>query len=69
MNLINKAINHLRENRMTYREHLVFAVGHGFLCCVAGVMLIIHGLIPCFFERTGSNLVRKLKISFDKHRR
>lgn len=69
MNLYQKWINHLRDNHMTYREHWMFAVGHGLLCCVAGIMLIMHGFLPCFFEHAGSNLVRKLKISFDKHRR
>ncbi len=53
---------------MTYREHWEFAVGHGLLCLEAGLLLIIHGFLPCFFERTGSFLVRKLKKSFDIHR-
>ena len=54
---------------MTYCEHLKFAVGHGLVCLEAGLLLIIHGLLPCFFERTGSFLVRKLQKSFDVHRK
>jgi len=67
--LTNKWKRHLIENNMTYREHLLFAVSHGLICLEAGLLLIIHGLLPCFFEHTGSFLVRKLKKSFDVHRK
>jgi hypothetical protein len=53
---------------MTYREHWMFAVSHGFLCLEAGFLLIIHGFLPCFFEKAGSLLVKKLKRSFDRHK-
>ncbi len=69
MNLLNKWLKHLSENNMTYREHLLFAVSHGLICIEAGLLLIIHGMLPCFFERTGSTLVRKLNKSFTLHRR
>lgn len=65
--LIQKAQNHLDRNKMTYCGHMKFALGHGLKCVEAGIMLCIHGLLPCFFERSGSNLVRLLKTSFDKH--
>lgn len=68
MNLSKKWNNHLQKNNMTYREHWRFAVSHGFLCLEAGLLLIIHGFLPCFFEKAGSLLVRKLKRSFDQHR-
>jgi hypothetical protein len=67
MGLIKRAKNHLNSNHMTYCQHLVFAVSHGLLCLEAGLLLIIHGFFPCFFEQTGSKLVRKLKLSFDIH--
>jgi len=60
--------NHLKKNSMTYRKHWKFAVSHGFLCLEAGLLLIIHGFLPCFFEKAGTLLVRKLKKSFDQHR-
>lgn len=67
MNLRNRWQKHLSENNMTYREHWKFAVSHGIVCLEAGLFLIIHGFCPCFLEHTGSNLVRKLKKSFDNH--
>ena len=67
MNLSKKWTNHLKKNNMTYREHWRFAVSHGFLCLEAGIFLIIHSFMPCFFEHAGSRLVRKLKKSFDRH--
>lgn len=69
MNLQKRWLNHLIKNHMTYREHWRFAVSHGFLCLEAGLLLIIHGFLPCFFEKAGSILVRKLKKSFDQHKR
>jgi hypothetical protein len=69
MILIKKWVNHLKQNHMTYCEHWKFAAGHGFICLEAGLLLIIHGFFPCFFEHAGSTLVRKLKLSFDQHRK
>jgi hypothetical protein len=45
----------------------MFAVCHGLICVFAGMMLIIHSIFPCFFEKAGSNLVKKLNLSFDRH--
>ncbi len=64
MGLIKKWIKHLSENNMTYREHLVFAVGHGIICVKAGLYLIIHGLFPCFYQHAGSELVHNLEKVF-----
>jgi hypothetical protein len=30
-------------------------------------MLLIHSVVPCWFERAGSEHVRRLKASFDRH--
>lgn len=49
MNWFSKWRQHLSQNNMTYHEHWVFAVSHGFLCLEAGLLLIIHGFFPCFF--------------------
>jgi hypothetical protein len=69
MNFSQRWTNHLKSNNMTYREHCRFAVIHGLLCLEAGLLLIIHGLLPCFFEKAGSSLVMKLNKSFNTHRR
>jgi hypothetical protein len=69
MTLSKRWKKHLSENNMTYREHWRFAVSHGLVCLEAGLFLIIHGFFPCFLEHTGSLLVRKLKKSFDLHKK
>jgi hypothetical protein len=52
---------------MTYCEHLVFALGYGFACIIAGGYLIIHGLLPCFYEKSGSNLIHSLDKAFKRN--
>jgi hypothetical protein len=69
MNLVHKWKKHLSDNNMTYREHWKFAVSHGLVCLEASLFLILHAFLPCFLEHTGSTLVRKLKLSFDQHRK
>ena len=65
--MITRSRDHLRRNGMTYPSHMRFAASHGALCLRAGIMLMIHSLAPCWFERAGSNLVRRLQKSFDRH--
>jgi hypothetical protein len=69
MNLSKRWRYHLKDNNMTYREHWKFAVSHGILCVKAGLLLIIHGFLPCFFEKAGSLLVKVLHRSFDRHKK
>lgn len=66
MNLSKKWTNHLQKNNMTYREHCKFAISHGLICLEAGLLLIVHGFLPCLFEKAGTLLVRKLNKSFDQ---
>jgi hypothetical protein len=67
MNLYKKWIQHLKENNMSYTEHLIFALFYGTLCLLAGFYLIVHSILPCFFATTGSDLVLKLNKRFGKH--
>lgn len=67
--LLKEAQYHLKNNNMTYIQHWKFAVGHGLLCLKAGLLLIVHGFMPCFFQRSGSILVRILNKSFDQHKK
>ncbi len=67
--LLEEAKHHLEDNNMTYTQHWRFAVGHGLLCLEAGLLLIVHGFMPCFFQRAGSVLVRILNKSFDQHKK
>lgn len=65
--MIKKSLEHLEENEMSYWEHFDFACGHGLICIKAGLLLIIHSIIPGLFPRTGSILVTKLSESFTVH--
>ena len=65
-NLYKKWIEHLKKNNMTYIEHLMFALFYGLCCLLAGLYLIIHSILPCFFPTAGSDLVTKLNKRFKK---
>lgn len=65
--VIQKSIEHLDQNNMGYCEHLKFAFFHGIRCIKAGLLLIIHSIIPALFPRTGSLLVNKLNKDFNEH--
>lgn len=69
MTLYIRGRNHLLRNNMTYRQHFAFAAGHGFRCLRAAALLLIHSLLPCFFERAGSRLVERMSRDFVEHRR
>lgn len=64
--LHKKWTNHLKENNMTYIEHMIFALFYGICCLLAGLYLIIHSVLPCFFPTAGSDLVTKLSKRFKK---
>jgi hypothetical protein len=66
MNLYKNWINHLKENNMTYLQHSSFALYHGFICLLAGFYLVVHAFLPCFFLRTGSDLLKRLSQSFNQ---
>lgn len=66
MNLKERWLNHLKENNMTYIEHMVFALFYGCCCLLAGFYLIVHSVLPCFFSTAGSNLVSSLSKRFKK---
>lgn len=63
-----RARSHLAQNKMTYRQHFVFAGGHGLRCLKAATYLTIHAIAPCFFERAGSRLVERMEKDFKEHR-
>lgn len=68
MRLINRWNEHLTENNMTYYQHMFFALFYAYLCIVAGICLLIHSILPCFLQTTGSDLVSKLNERFKKRR-
>lgn len=66
MNLYKKTLLHLKENHMSYFEHMFFAAFYGYVCFIAGFCLIIHSIFPCFFPTAGSDLVKTMAVVFKK---
>lgn len=64
--MIKKIKKHLQENKMTYLEHLKFAAFYSAACFAASCFLIIHAILPCFFQTSGSDLVKMLALVFKK---
>ncbi|MEE9313251.1 MAG: DUF6356 family protein [Rhizobiaceae bacterium] len=44
----------------TYFEHLLFAGRFAFTLAAAAGAALIHAFIPCLFEKTAGNLIRKM---------
>ena len=51
---------HLRDVGETYTEHFRMASGFGLRMVTTGIACLIHGIFPFLFERTGSDMVRRL---------
>lgn len=66
--MIKKIKQHLKENDTTYLQHLKFAASYGFTCIIAGFLLLIHAVVPCFFQTSGRDLLRTLDVVFDKRK-
>jgi hypothetical protein len=64
--LLAKARQHLLENNMTYSQHFRFAFMYATLCIIAGVYLLLHAVLPCFYQTAGSDLVKKISKVFAK---
>lgn len=58
--MIKRSLQHLRDNNERYFQHQRFAIGYGVDCLKAGLMAIIHGIIPACFETTASEKVQAL---------
>ena len=44
----------------TYSQHFVHASGFGVSMISGGIACLLHALFPWVFEKTGSDMVRKL---------
>ena len=49
--------NHPHSVGETYFQHFKFAIQFGINMVVGGVACMIHAIFPCFFEKTGSNIL------------
>jgi hypothetical protein len=64
--MLKQSREHLRRNGMTYASHMRFAAFYGALCIWSGLLLLVHAVVPAWFQEVGSRLVRRLGESFDK---
>jgi hypothetical protein len=65
MILSNRVLNriflkHPEEQNMTYIEHLKHACSYALQAFRCSFIFIIHGFIPCLFEKTGSTMIQEL---------
>jgi hypothetical protein len=58
--LIARSRAHLDQVEESYGEHQRFAFGVGWTMVRAGFACILHGLVPAFFQTTGSDAIRRL---------
>lgn len=60
-------IKHLDDVGMGYSEHLVFAIKILWRLQGACWALLIHAVCPWWFEKTASNIIKKLAKDFQTH--
>ncbi|MCG8440747.1 MAG: DUF6356 family protein [Caulobacterales bacterium] len=53
-------LDHPKTVGESYGEHLLHAWGFAASMLMGGLACLAHGLVPCLFEKTGSNAVRDL---------
>lgn len=44
----------------SFFQHMRFALSFALLLLAAGSAALVHAVIPCLFEKTAGNIVRKL---------
>jgi uncharacterized protein DUF6356 len=52
----------------SYLEHMGVATGFGMRMIIGGLACLVHGVLPCFFETTGSRAVGQLYDRMVKNR-
>ena len=55
-------IKHPEEQNMTYFEHLKHACCYSVQALGCSLVFMVHGIVPCLFEKTGSVMVDRLHI-------
>jgi hypothetical protein len=53
----------------SYLEHARFAFGFAFWLIAAGMAALVHALLPFAFEKTASNITRRLFARIDNRGR
>ena len=61
--IINKLFkDHPDKLNETYLQHLNFALKCGLKIIYAGIIIIIHGILPYFHETTGSRMIKNINL-------
>ena len=64
--MINKVfLDHPASVEENYFEHMVFASRFAITLMAAAGAALVHAIIPCMFEKTASNLIRKMHARID----
>lgn len=64
--MINKVfLDHPASVEENYFEHMIFAGRFALTLMGAAAAALIHAIIPCLFEKTASNLIRKMYARID----
>jgi len=57
-------MKHLKEQNVGYFQHMCVAFAFAFQLLIAVIILTIHGIVPCWFEYTGSDIVNSISKEF-----
>jgi len=58
--LIDRFLDHPREQEETYFEHFIHAFRCGLLLSVAGIACFAHSLFPFIFKKTATNIAKSV---------
>ena len=53
-------VKHPEEQKMTYFEHLKHACSYSVQALSCSLVFMVHGFVPCLFEKTGSVMVQRI---------
>lgn len=59
---------HLDDINETYLEHMLHALRFSLTMAFGSVVCLIHAFLPFLFEKTGSNIIRKMHHDMVTHR-
>lgn len=58
--LVKRCMKHLEDVNESYVEHLTFTLKISSLILATAVILLIHGMFPWVFTRTGSRMIARI---------
>jgi len=58
-------VKHPEEQKMTYFEHLKHACSYSVQALGCSLVFMVHGFVPCLFEKTGSIMIQRLHDRFN----